>query len=377
MTQPAPTAVEPLADGGPDKPWLVALGASAGGLEALQRFFGALVLPTQAAFVVIQHLSPDHRSMMSELLARHTPLPVREAVAGESLEVDHIYLMPAGVLMTIEREHLVFTPRPLRGVSLPIDLFFRSLAGAGAERCIGVVLSGSGSDGASGAAALRAAGGYVMAQTPESARFDSMPRSVIAATSMDAVQPPEQLAAQVLGLTQGRAGRLIGGDLVSAPQIKPALQRLFDSLMQHAGIDFSHYKLPTMMRRIERRMAVEGCASVTDYAERVETRPDECEALRRELLIPVTSFFRDEAAFAALRAPLQTLVRDLPQGQTLRLWSAGCATARRRIRWRSPRWKPAPRCSAGRASRCTPPTSIPACWRWAARAATRWARPTT
>ena len=101
-------------------------------LEALQRFFGALAPPTQAAFVVIQHLSPDHRSMMPELLARHTSLPVREAVAGESLEVDHIYLMPAGVLMTIEREHLVFTPRPLRGVSLPIDLFFRSLAGASA-----------------------------------------------------------------------------------------------------------------------------------------------------------------------------------------------------------------------------------------------------
>lgn len=309
-----------------EQPWLVALGASAGGLEALQRFFGALAPPTQAAFVVIQHLSPDHRSMMSELLARHTALPVREAVAGETLEVDHIYLMPAAVLMTIEQEHLVFTPRPLRGVSLPIDLFFRSLAGAGAERCIGLVLSGSGSDGAAGAAALRAAGGYVMAQAPESARFDSMPRSAASATTLDAVLPPEALAAQVLALTQGRVGRLAGGALLASPQVKPALQRLFDGLMQQAGIDFSHYKLPTMMRRIERRMAALGCASVTDYADRVELQPDECEALRRELLIPVTSFFRDEAAFAALRAPLQALVRDLPAGQTLRLWSAGCAT---------------------------------------------------
>lgn len=310
----------------PEQPWLVALGASAGGLEALQRFFSALAPPTQAAFVVIQHLSPDHRSMMSELLARHTPLPVREAVAGEVLEVDHIYLMPAGVLMTIEQEHLVFTPRPLRGVSLPIDRFFRSLAGASAERCIGLVLSGSGSDGASGAAALRAAGGFVMAQTPETARFDSMPRSVITATGVDAVLPPEELAAQVLNLTQGRAGRTAAGELVASPQIKPALQRLFDCLMQHAGVDFSHYKLPTMMRRIERRMTVQGCASVSDYAERVEVMPDECEALRRELLIPVTSFFRDDAAFAALRLPLQALVRDAPAGQTLRLWSAGCAT---------------------------------------------------
>lgn len=331
----------------PERPWLVALGASAGGLEALQRFFGALTPPTHAAFVVIQHLSPDHRSMMSELLARHTPLPVREAVAGESLALDHIYLMPAGVLMTIAHERLVFTPRPLRGVSLPIDLFLRSLAGANAEHCIGVVLSGSGSDGASGAAALRAAGGYVMAQSPETARFDSMPRSVLSATAVDAVLSPEDLAVRVLELTQGRSGRLASGEQVASPQIRPALQRLFDCLMQQAGVDFSHYKLPTMMRRIERRMAVLGCASVSDYADRVEVMPDECEALRRELLIPVTSFFRDEAAFTALRTPLQALVRDLPAGQTLRLWSAGCATGEEAYTWRSLRWRPAPRCSAG------------------------------
>ena len=314
----------PLAES--EGPWLVALGASAGGLEALQRFFSRLTPPTQAAFVVIQHLSPDHRSMMSELLARHTTLPVREAVAGESLEVDHIYLMPAGVLMTIEQEHLVFTPRPLRGVSLPIDQFFRSLAGAAANHCIGVVLSGSGSDGASGAATLRAAGGFVLAQSPDSARFDSMPRSVIAGPGVDAVLPPEELADKVLALTQGKVSRMADGELLTTPQIKPALQRLFESLLQHAGIDFSQYKLPTMMRRIERRMAVQSCASVSDYADLVVTQPDERSALQRELLIPVTSFFRDDAAFQTLKAPLQALVRDLPQGQALRLWSAGCAT---------------------------------------------------
>ena len=236
------------------RPWIVAVGASAGGLEPLQRFFAGMSSPSHAAFVVIQHLAPDHRSMMAELLGRHAQLPVREALAGECLLADHIYLMPAGVLMTIEQEQLVFAPRPLQGVPLPIDRFFSSLATSGAERAIGVVLSGSGSDGAVGAAALRAAGGFVMAQSPETARFDSMPRSLIAATVVDAVLAPEGLASQVLALTQGRAGRLAAGELLSAASVKPALQRLFDALLDLAGLDFGQYKLPTVMRRIERRM---------------------------------------------------------------------------------------------------------------------------
>jgi two-component system, chemotaxis family, CheB/CheR fusion protein len=309
-----------------DTPWIVVVGASAGGLEALQRFFAAVAAPTQAAFVVIQHLAPDHRSMMAELLARHTALPVHEAVAGERLLADHIYLMPPGVLMTIVHEQLVFEPRPQHGVSLPIDQFLRSLGAGLAEHSIGVVLSGSGSDGSAGAAALRAAGGYVMAQTPETAKFDSMPRSVIAATLVDAVLPPEGLASRVLALTQGRAGRLASGEILDLPEVKPALQRLFESLIKNAGIDFSDYKLPTMMRRIERRMAVLGCASVSDYADEVDASSDECELLRRELLIPVTNFFRDADAFEALSRVLQSALLQHEGPQPLRIWSAGCAT---------------------------------------------------
>jgi two-component system, chemotaxis family, CheB/CheR fusion protein len=307
-------------------PWIVVVGASAGGLEALQRFFAAVKRPTQAAFVVIQHLAPDHRSLMGELLARHTEVPVREAVAGESLETDHIYLMPPGVLMTIVHEHLVFEPRPQHGVSLPIDQFLRSLGKGLADRSIGVVLSGSGSDGSAGAAALRAAGGYVMAQAPETAKFDSMPRSVIAATSVDAVLPPEGLAERVLTLTRGQADRLPSGALVDIPEANSAMQRLFKRLIKNARIDFSHYKLPTMMRRIERRMAVLGCASVSDYATEVEASDDECELLRCELLIPVTNFFRDESAFTALSEMIQNALLQHQGLQPLRIWSAGCAT---------------------------------------------------
>ncbi|MBL8330080.1 MAG: PAS domain-containing protein [Rubrivivax sp.] len=319
--------VAPTAAPGPrGHPWVIAVGASAGGLEALQRFFGAVQPPTQAAFVVIQHLAPDHRSMMAELLARHTQVPVREAVAGESLEADHIYLMPPGVLMTLEEEHLVFAPRPLQGVSLPVDQFFRSLARSLPERSIGVVLSGSGSDGASGAAALRASGGYVLAQDPATARFDSMPRSAMASTAVDAVLPPEGLAQRAVSLSSGNAARLPGGELVSGTSVKPALQTIFETLRTRAGVDFSQYKLPTVMRRIERRMAVLGCASVSDYALQVESTAEESELLRRELLIPVTGFFRDPLAFEALGLHLKLLLRQQRAQQPLRIWCAGCAT---------------------------------------------------
>ncbi|MEN9891475.1 MAG: hypothetical protein RLY78_1770 [Pseudomonadota bacterium] len=307
-------------------PWIVVVGASAGGLEALQRYFEAITPPTQAAFVIIQHLAPDHRSMMPELLSRHCCLPVHQAEAGEGLLADRVYLMPPGVLMTLEREQLAFAPRPRHGVSLPIDQFLSTLDAALAPRTLAVILSGSGSDGSQGARVLRDSGGYVMAQQPDTARFDSMPRNAIAATRIDAVLPPTELADRTLRITRGECGRLGDGGLIDAPSTRPALQRLFDTLRGHCGIDFSHYKLPTMMRRIERRMAALALASMSDYADRVQGSIEECEALRQELLIPVTSFFRDATAWEALSVALRQLLRDRADNAPLRIWSAGCAT---------------------------------------------------
>lgn len=321
-TQP-PTPDE---DALPPPPWVVAVGASAGGLEALQAFFADIGPGSQAAFVVIQHLSPDHRSMMSELLGRHCALPVREAVAGERLLPDRIHLMPAGVLMTVQDEHLHFQPRPVHGVSLPIDGFLMSLADTIPARSIAVVLSGTGSDGAAGAAALHAAGGHVMVQAPGTAKFDSMPRSVAAATQVDVSLPPQDLARRVLALTRGDAPSSTSGEVLEATRIKPALQAIFDTLRQACGVDFGQYKPATVLRRIERRLAALDCASPTDYAAIVMASPDECEALRRELLIPVTGFFRDPAAFESLGQVLQGLLQQQPLHQPLRLWCAGCAT---------------------------------------------------
>jgi two-component system CheB/CheR fusion protein len=320
-------AVLPAEGSTDQRPWVVAVGASAGGLEALQQFFADLPALSGAAFVVIQHLAPDHKSLMAELLTRHTALKVITAVEGMALEADVVCLMPPGVSMSMEGRTLHLAPRPSQGLALPIDQFFQSMATHLAERSIGVVLSGSGSDGSLGAAALRAAGGFVLVQSPETARFDSMPRSVLINTRADAVQPPGALAQTVLQIVHGSSDRLAGGELVASHQLRPALQRLFDALFSHSGIDFNKYKLPTVMRRIERRMLVSHIPSVSDYADRIEQDPDELEDLRREMLIPVTGFFRDPAAFDALtREVLLPMLRDRPASKPVRVWSAGCAS---------------------------------------------------
>ncbi|OYT86434.1 MAG: chemotaxis protein CheR [Burkholderiales bacterium PBB6] len=308
-------------------PWVVGIGASAGGLEALQQFFNAVERPSRCAFVVLQHLAPDHKSMMVELLARHTTLSVQAAVDGCELIEETVYLLPPGVSMTLVGNTLLFEPRPSHGLALPIDHFFQSLAKACPERAVGIVLSGSGSDGSLGCEALRQAGAYVLVQTPESARFDSMPRSVLANTQIDACLPPSGLARLAVDIAAGTSTRLSQGGILEVQQLRPALQRVFDQLFSHCGIDFSHYKLPTVMRRLERRMLVTQMASVSDYADMLERTPAEVEHLRRELLIPVTSFFRDPEAFDALSTEvLQHVLRTRPANRPLRVWCAGCAT---------------------------------------------------
>ena len=329
MEEESPVSLTP-APSPPDlgsETWVVAVGASAGGLEALQRFFSSLALPTQAAFVVLQHLAADHRSMMPELLGRHTALSVTTAEEGAALQADVVYLLPPGVMMTLVHGCIHFEPKPAHGVTLPIDHFFISLAQSVGDHAVGVVLSGSGSDGALGASMLRAQGGYVLVQAPDSAKFDSMPRSALAATQADAVGSPEELAARALEIVRGRTGRLGHSELLPAQSMRPALQRVFENLFAQSGIDFNQYKLPTVLRRIERRLLVLGCLDVSEYADRLADSPEEREQLRRELLIPVTSFFRDNSAFKILlHQVLVPMVRQQPPNRPVRVWSAGCAT---------------------------------------------------
>lgn len=306
---------------------VVAIGASAGGLDALERLFGALPVDTGAAFVVVQHLSPDHKSMMDNLLARYTAMPVQVAEQDLPLAANAVFLIPPGKTMRLAGERLKLAPKPEHGLSLPIDIFFGSLAEQCGERTVAVVLSGTGSDGSRGLAAVNAAGGFVYVQDPTTAKFDGMPRSAIATGLVDVVAPVPALAARLveqLRAPQAGLPRGAGGD--PPPSLAQPLDGIMEVLLASAGIDFRDYKPSTVLRRIERRMQVLHAASLADYLERLSASADEQQLLRRELLIPVTRFFRDDEVWQHIAEQVipPLVLRDDPE--PIRVWVACCAT---------------------------------------------------
>jgi len=308
--------------------FVVAIGASAGGLDALERLFEALPANTGAAYVVIQHLSPDHKSMMDSLLSRHTEMPVRVAEHGMPLAANCVFLIPPGKYMTLMGDRLQLAPKPDHGLSLPIDMFFHSLADQCHDNAIGIVLSGTGSDGARGLATLNANGGIVLVQDPTSAKFDGMPRSAIATGLVDVVAHAEELAEQLqahIRAPRSGAQRLLSADV--AGMLALPLDGILQRLAASSGIDFREYKPATVMRRIERRMQVLHCGSLTDYLEQLTRSKEEAALLRRELLIPVTRFFRDPEVWDALVADVITELVERRQGpEPIRVWIACCAT---------------------------------------------------
>src|SRR5688572_26169470 len=273
-------------------PFVVGVGASAGGLEALQRLFEKTKPTGALAFVVIQHLSPDFESVMGELLAPHTPLTVTRAQHGMRLEADHIYLMPPRHEMAVQDGQLRLTERdPGKGLFLPIDVFFRSLAEDAGPRAVGIVLSGTGSDGSRGVRAIHEAGGLVIAQD-DSAKFDGMPRSAVDTGTVDLVLAPE-LMGDALARYQEHDGRLD-----EAAEANPdVLPRIFELLRRESGIDFAGYKASTVGRRIQRRLLLTRSGDMGDYLDRIAKDPVELRSLYCDLLIGVTRFFRDEEAF--------------------------------------------------------------------------------
>jgi len=309
-------------------PFIAGIGASAGGLEPLEDFFRNAVPDSGIAYVVVQHLSPEFESLMGELLARKTDLPIQRAESGMPIEADHIYLISPKKDMTVEDDRLILVDRDdTEPLHLPIDTFFRSLASNVGQRAIAVVLSGSGSDGSRSLVNVAEAGGLTVAQDPATAKFDGMPRSAINTNFVDWILPPDKMpAALARYVVDPQKNRTLPGvpDLESSTDI---VNDIMDMLREHFKLDFSYYKRSTITRRIDRRLLIGRYDSIESYASRLRNDPSELQTLYQDLLICVTEFFRDEEAFNALQTEaIDKILQQKKPGDAVRVWVAGCAT---------------------------------------------------
>ncbi|MCY2967176.1 MAG: response regulator [Planctomycetota bacterium] len=308
-------------------PFVVGIGASAGGLEALEKLFERMPADTGMVFVVIQHLSPDFKSLTDTLLARRTAIPIRQAENGMPVEPDMCYLLPPRKDMILSDGRLLLTDKePAPTVALPIDRFLRSIAQDVGERAVAVILSGTGSDGSRGIRDVHAAGGLVVAQAPETAKFDGMPKSAVATGAVDFALAPEEIPAALLRHAEHPGHREPPDGLADTP-LPAGLDTIFGLLRDASGIDFASYKPETVRRRIERRLGLLNVPSVDEYADRLIANPAEVNRLYKDLLIGVTRFFRDPEAFELLRREvIPGLVGALGRDDDFRVWVAGCAT---------------------------------------------------
>ncbi len=295
------------------------------GLEAFSEILKDLPTDLGAAIVFILHLSPDHESMVSELLPRWTQIPAQVAANGMRVEPNQIYVIPPDTRMTVAAGLLCLEPRA--GLYHPIDYFFRSLAKEMGKRAIGVILSGMGTDGTLGAAAIGGEGGVILAQLPETARQGSMPRSVMEAGYVDAALPPAELAAEVARLCQDPYFLEPGTPEELCKAATAGLGEVLGIVRTTTGMDFAHYKQATVMRRVERRIAFRNAAGLREYAASLRTDPDEVRELFNDLLINVTGFFRDPETFEVLQETvLPRLLSGRAASQAVRVWVPACST---------------------------------------------------
>jgi two-component system, chemotaxis family, CheB/CheR fusion protein len=302
---------------------IAGIGASAGGLESLEQMFRNMPADSKLAFVVIQHLSPDFKSFMDELLARQTDIPVCRAEHEMLVEPNHIYLIPPRKDMIISGRKLLLTDKdPKQALTLPIDHFFRSLAQEVGARAMAVVLSGSGSDGSRGIRDIHAAGGLVICESLSTAKFDGMPLSALDTGVVDLELTPDQIPQALI--RHARSGTAAEGPIETDHQ---GFAEIFELLNLHYGIDFTHYKSTTVGRRIQRRLPIHRLSSLREYTEKLRNDAVELNALYKDLLIGVTRFLRDPGAFESLeRVVIPEILEKVPPEQEIRVWVAGCAT---------------------------------------------------
>ena len=307
--------------------YIVGIGASAGGLDPLEVFFKNMPVNSGMAFVVVQHLSPDFKSQMEQLLSRKTRMPIHRVRDGIKIEPDNIYLIPPKKMMVVVNGNLLLTDKaPTGHLSHPIDEFFRSLALDAGRWSIGIVLSGTGADGSKGVVSIADAGGLVLAQDEETAAFDGMPMSAVATGAVTLSLPPDAMPEVLLRYVQGA----LTPELLREQDLVPEesdLRRIFRLLNDRYKIDFSLYKLSTVGRRIKRRLLLTNNHDLQNYWKRIENDEDELENLYKDLLIGVTRFFRDTEMFNVLESQvIPRLIANFEEDRPLRIWVAGCAT---------------------------------------------------
>jgi len=309
---------------------VVGIGASAGGLAAFEAFFSGMPADKDPdmAFVLVQHLAPDHKSILTDLIRRYTRMQVSEVEDGVVVQPNCAYIIPPNRDMAFLNGTLqLLEPVLPRGQRLPIDFFFRSLAQDQHERAICIVLSGTGSDGTLGLRAIKGEGGMAMAQNPESTEYDGMPRSAINTGLVDYVLPAAEMPAHLIAYASHAFGNLAKPLPTPLPKTEDIFKKIFVLLRSQTSHDFSQYKQSTIKRRIERRMAVHQIPELAGYVRFLQQTPLEVEALFRDLLIGVTSFFRDTEAFAELESKvIPRLFTDKPTGSAIRIWTCGCST---------------------------------------------------
>jgi two-component system CheB/CheR fusion protein len=309
---------------------IVAIGASAGGIEALSELMTHLPADTGMAFVLVQHLDPKHHSILTELLARKTAMIVTEVSEGIAVQPNRVYVIPPNAMMSISGRTLHLGPREeSRAMHMSVDHFMRALAEQKGNRAIGVILSGSGTDGTLGMAEIQAHGGVTFAQDEASAKYDGMPRSAAVAGHVDYVLAPKGIAKELARIARHP---YVARDTLShpaevAPPPSAGLNSIFLVLRRTTGVDFTHYRQTTILRRIQRRMVVHKIDEIEDYAKFVQSHPAEVKALYQDMLINVTSFFRGPRVFEALKSTVFPVIqKSLSRERGIRIWTPGCAS---------------------------------------------------
>ncbi|MEQ8837288.1 MAG: chemotaxis protein CheB, partial [Lacipirellulaceae bacterium] len=313
---------------GRDALFISGIGASAGGLEALEQFFRSTQSESGMAYVVVQHLSPDFDSLMDKLLARETNLPIKLIEDGMLVEADTVYLLPPGKEVIISDGRLLLASRARgKDLSYPIDSFFRSLAQDLGPRAIAVVLSGTGSDGSRGIRDIHSAGGLVIAQTESSAKFDGMPRAAVDTGIVDMLLDASDIPDALVRYLSNPLMKKKTAGTKTLQTMEGPIYRILSLLKKRYKIDFTEYKTTTISRRIERRIMLSGSVDLDRYAERLREDPAELDSLYKDLLIGVTGFFRDRNVFDYLESDaIPELIAKLEPNQEFRAWVVGTAT---------------------------------------------------